>query len=573
MNDLNQATSYFDIQPIILIKFILILFLVIGLILIFKKGKPWIFLLITGLLSALSYAVLINDSELMFGGLLGDEVTIAAMYNTFAHQGMLSDFGYSSLPPFYPPLFFWIFSFVGRIFDWNGVLIAKFASFISILIFPIVTYAIQRLYWRTNKELNRSPGIIAAFLAPLLIFVLIEPTSVFGKPYELIAAMATIFWAVFLLIETARQQWNWKKVFIFGLTGGIIFLIYYLWIIFAAIAILLAGMWVEKRFQWRFYKRLMQIALVCGVVGLPYLGPLVTSFLIHGAENWQAALFTLKGLTWQMPMFITISWQNILLLGGLVTLIIYRNHVYVRPLLFLFISAYIWWFMGLVTLYFFQVPIQEFKGFFFYSHTIIAIALAFGIEQLWHSASSKYIHQQWQTPVMLIALLFLSTNLIFGSYIDDPIVQQQVIKKPAVREEIVPLIQYLENDPNSSEKLTLQSGIVELSVFATINNFIYFNQHNNHPAAGFSLRRSYVKMLSRARNAEEFYALSQNTPYGKVERLIFFHEQNKYYVFLHLDEPMIGIKEEVIEIPDYLITGKYFKKVYDKAGFVIWERI
>ena len=247
MFELSQSLSYVDIQHIIAIKFCLIAFLVIGLFFIgdvgrvkqkvnkflfpsrgdkkgvkpflYKKAKPWVFLLVTGALSALAYAILVNNWGLLLWGLQGDEITIAAMYNTFIHQGFFSDFGYYTLPPFYPPLFFWIFSLPGRLFNWNGVVAAKFASFIFIFIFPILTYAVSRLYWRSSEPSRNQPGIIAAFLAPLLIFVLIDHSAIIGKPYELLAAMATVYWTAFLLLEVKKKHWRFKQAVIFGKAG------------------------------------------------------------------------------------------------------------------------------------------------------------------------------------------------------------------------------------------------------------------------------------------------------------------------------------------------------------------
>jgi hypothetical protein len=571
---MNELT-YPDIQHFILIKFFFAVFIAGGLFFIFRRIKPWLFLILTGLLCAAAYYVFTDNLALSFWGLRGDEVTIAAMYNTFAHYGWFSDFGYIDLPPFYPPLWFWLFSLPGRLFSLSGIVLAKFSVFATLLFFPILGYAGQRLYWRwigKNEDLKDTPGIIAAFLAPLLVLMLSDQDSVIGKPYEIVTAFAAVFWTIFLILEVKKESWHWTRTVIFGLAGGIIFMSYYLWLIFAAIAVSLAGLEVEKKNQLKFYGRLLAVAAIALVASLPFLGPLVYAYAKNGAENWQTVLFTPNGLAANIYIFQLLTYKNILLAAGFFTLVTFRKNSYIKPLICLLLAAYAWWLMGLATLLFFQTPIQEFKPFLFFDRVILAIALAFGLEQAWLKFQNRPGTVSWQPAVLSLGLFFLGTNLIFGSFMDDPVVQSRRVQSREMRPEVGPLIDSLRADPEASKKLILQSGITEVYAFVPINNFIYFNQHNSHPAAGFSLRREYVKIFSQAATPKDFSELTGQTPFGPIGRLILFHDQNKYFIFLHLDEFIKGVKEEVIEIPERLITAEYFNKIYDQHGFVIWDR-
>jgi hypothetical protein len=94
-------------QNIILAKVCLMVALSLGLVGIFtRKIKNWMFLVGLGLCMGAGYYSLVHNLELPIWGLVGDEITISAMYTTFAHYSFFSDFAYHNLPPYYPPLFF-----------------------------------------------------------------------------------------------------------------------------------------------------------------------------------------------------------------------------------------------------------------------------------------------------------------------------------------------------------------------------------------------------------------------------------------------------------------------------------
>ncbi len=561
--------TFVDIQHLILVKLCLVVFIISGFVCLYYKIKPWIFLLITGACLAAGFYFFIDGLRLPFWGLTGDEVTVAAMYNTFAHGGWFSDFAYHSLPPFYPPLWFWLFAVWGKIFGLNGIVLAKLSVFCAYLILPIGLYLIQRLYWR-QSDAPAKPGVIAAFLAPLLLLVFIDHDAFISKPYEVLTAALAVLWAAFLLLEVSADRWNWKKYLVFGVAGGILFMAYYLWLVFAGLAMALAGLTVKKDRQIAYYLRLAAVAAITAIVSLPYLGPLVYSYITLGTENWQVAFFLPSGLQGNFYLFSLISWKNILMVAGAGTLIYCRKNKYLQSLLFLFAAIYAWWLMGLLTLLLAAAPFQEFKGFMFFERAILAFALAYGLERIWLWAGEKYKSSAWRPAVLSLGVLFLGANLFFGTFIDQPEVQQRLVESKKMRPEVAPLVEFLRQDIANRDKLTLQSGINEITAFVPVNSFIYFNQNNSHPAANFSQRFYYLKTMAAAGDADEFHQLCNDTPFGSIDRLILFRQDGRYYLFFNFNEMIKGIKEEAIAFSEELISYKYFDKIYDQNGFVVW---
>lgn len=567
----NTLLSFSDIQHLIAVKMCLVLFIAIGVLWVHKQWSASWLLLITGGLSATAYLLFFYDVHSMMFGFEGDEITIGAMYNTFAHAGLGADFGYHGLPAFYPPLFFWLFGWLGRIFDWYGVTIMKVAAVATIAVFPFALYQVQRWFWRGSSD-SFIPGKVATLLAPLLLFVFIDWNAIILKPYELIAAAGTVLWTCFLLRDVLSQRWSWKRGLGYAIAGGMIFMTYYLWLMFATIGIALAGLWIDKKDQWRFYRRLVLVAAGALIVALPYLGPLFAVYHAHGTENWQIALLTVDGLRFSAPFF-DWSWRGLLLLGGLLTLLLYRKHQYIRVLLLLFLVAYIWWVMGLTTVFFFLAPLQEFKGFYFFGRTILAFALAFGVEQAWLCAKKRGLSVQWQRGIAMLGIVFLAWWLPFGSFIDDPSVQSRRVLSKRVDPDLVELAAFLRDRDSGSYPLTLHSGIVALPTFVPVDSFLYFNQHNSHPAAGFSARYVSVESLALAQTPEEFARLMQEIPYGPIERLIFFThlELDTYQVYVHKDGFPHGILERELRIQKSVVSDEFFERVFENESFVVFE--
>lgn len=580
---MSEFFTFSDLQHIIGVKFCLILFLLFGVIAIFKKWKPIIFLCVTSILAAVAYAIFINDLGLMFWGLAGDEITIAAMYETFAHGSLFSDFAYAHLPPFYPPLFFWIFALIGKFMDWNGVQIAKFASFISIALFPLIIYYIQAWYWKPfgfTQGQGDKRDIIASnkimwMLAPLIVWVFVDPDAMILKPYEVITASLSILWIVFLLRDLKNKNYSWKRLLCYGITGGLLFMMYYLWLVIGAIAIALSGLFVAKKDQLWFYEKLILTAILVLIVASPYLIPLILSYQKYGAENWQFILMYAKSIAYHAQMFEYFSWRGILMLLGFVSLLFFWKKTFIRSLLFIFIASYVWQAMGFATIFFFETPIQESKGFYFINRTVLAFALSYGIVWIWNYLDRKNLQFNWRQSIAVIGLVFLSTQMIFGFFADDPVAQIRRVESRGPRKTIVELIGFLQKDEKQDKRiLTLHAGISELHAFLPMNAFIYFNQHNSHPASNFSARKAYVDWLATASSPEEFYILASDTWFGSIDRLVLFKkpESDFYPVYFHLDNFPNGAKDEQVHIKKNLIARPYFELVFENDEFVVWDR-
>ncbi len=564
---LNPDLTFLDAQNIISIKICLVLFLVFSLIALFsKKIKPWYFMLGSGLIMGLAYYFLSKNLAIPFWGLKGDELTISAMYTTFSQIGLGSDFSYHNLPPFYPPLFFWLTVILGKFLSLSAIGMAKLGGLLAFTFFPIALYLIQKLYWKNEDKIKNLE--ITLISAPFLIMLFVNVDEIFGKPYELFTSASALYWLMFFYLEVKKPNFSWLKIFIFGISGALIFMTYYLWIIFIVIALSLVGLTIKKEAQWRFFALCFSVLSLTIIFSLPFLFPLVSSYLKYGTENWQTGFFTIDNINWRTLFFEKLDWKNLLMFLGFASIVFNYKDDKAKPLIACLVTVYLWWFMGLVTLSFFKVPMQEFRGFSYFMPMILAIGLSFGLTQIWTILDSYKFGNRLKLVIAFSGILLFVNYSLMGSFLDDPIVRERLVESRILEERFQKLSAYLKTQ--TGDPITLNS-IPELVAFVPINNFIYFNQHNSHPAANFSQRYEHVKDLARSKNADEFYKKSQTSPFGKIDRFILYRTGNRFPLFYHTDKMMTGIEENIYYLNDDLFSEKYFKLAYKFYDYEIWE--
>jgi galactan 5-O-arabinofuranosyltransferase len=571
---MDVLLSYSDLQHIILVKLCFFLFVALGLVAIYRKWKPGYFLILMGVCSGLAYFFLVHQMRLMFWGLEGDEITIAAMYQMFAHGSFMSDFAYAGLPPFYPPLWFWFFGLIGKILNYNGIQIAKIGAVGTIVFYPVLFFLIQKWFWlkqQVNDKVKEAPGALAWFLSAVFLFVLIDWDAIIIKPYELVSASLVVLWTTLLIYELHRDRLNGMRVIVFGITGGILFLLFYFWFFLAAIGIALFNLFAGKKIEYKKYFSLLTTGIVVLIVGAFYWAPLVRVYFERGSENWQLGFFVTEWIATQGPLF-DLSLRGLLMAAGLTVLIIYRRQWYIRGLLSLFSAAYIWQLMGMITILFLASPLQESKGFYFFNRSVLALALAYGIERLWDYFTQSYPQAKWQKSVAIISLFFISTQLIFGSFVDQPKILKTRENARSLELAKTELVGFLEgNYSDIYQKTTLHSSLTWLHAFLPVNDFIYFNQHNSHPAAHFSERLAFVESLALMKSSDEFYQAIKNTPFGSIDLFIFYTGDPEYYpVYFHLDNFPYQFKELVGNIPRKLFDEKYFDKKFENKDYAVF---
>ena len=563
--------TYNDIQHIIVIKLCFFLFLGLCLWGIYKRCRGWWFVFLVSIFSSFTYLVFVNNLGLPLWGLKGDEITITAMYEMMAHGAMFRDFAYPNLPAFYPPLWFSFFGLIGKIFSWNGIFIGKFAAASTFLLLPAVFYALQVYFWGKQKSASL-PGPVAWLFSSLALFVVFDWHVVVSKPYEVVSACLIVLWTLFFLYDLWHKKISLKRGLVYSVTGGLLFMVFYFWFFLVALGITFFHL-LYKRVSLRKYVSLCIVGLGILLVSAPFWYPLFESYRVLGSENWTLGYFLLSGVATHGPL-LTYSISSLVLLFGLVSLIVYRKHFVPRILLSLFVAQYVWHIMGLVTLLVLSYPMQEAKGVYYFHRVVLLLGAAYGVERLWIYCKKRfsYKHKVWTRSVVLIGVCVLSTQLFFGFTVDDVHLQERRSLSRSLDSDMQDLISFLDDTNYPVHRVTLHSGISEISAFLPTNTFIYYNAHNSHPAARFSERLSVVDALTRMTDPESFFELTQHNGITPITRFIFFAEEEKGYpLYFHVDDFPHTAKEVTMYISPSVFSPDYFSEVYRSKRFVVYE--
>jgi hypothetical protein len=566
---MEQIFSVSDLHHFVALKLCFFIFVVFCALVIYKKIKPWLFILLFGIFNAVGYYILVHNTKLMFWGLKGDEITISAMYNMFAHGSLLSDFAYSWLAPFYPSLFFQFFGLIGRFLNWNGIQIAKFASFSVILVFPIAFYLIQKFYWSKNKEHEDGPDALAVAMSAMFVFFFAGWNSVIIKPYELVSAGFAILWTVFFSLDFIKGRLGWSRILIYGITGGILFWMFYFWFFLSAIGISIFNLFAGIQIGTKKYMSAFAVALLMLAASSIFWLPLALDYLRFGSENFQLGFFAIDWIKTNIPIDI-FSISGILMCAGFVSLFIFRKNLYIFSLLCLFISAYVWQAMGLSTILFFDSSLQESKGFVFWTTGVLALSAGYGLSRCFSWLKDRFSSiSQFNFTIAVMCSCLIGVQMLFGFFADNSEVMKTRSRAREFKPGITGLAGFLQNNFSLTQTV-ISSGIPDLLSLVPVNYFIYFNQHNSHPAAGFSQRYEYVKSLQYIESPEKMRDVLNDSEFGKIDALVFYKGVKDFYpIYFHLDDFPYKIKEEEILISKKVFNSRFFDIIYENNYYIV----
>lgn len=568
MNELSLTTlSIVANTKVVLFAFVFILILIL-----FKKNRPWLYLLlITGALF-LFYLFFSYPLQKMLWGNSGDESFIFAFLTKVIHGSYFSDFYYSWLPTFYTPLYFWVTGIVSKLFTDSGIVAAKIGVLGTILVWFFGSYFWQKLYQNKINKKQESDFIIESkwfwLLLPIIYFLSLDFDVIVLKPYETVSALFCILLIGFIFQNFEWQRWNWKKYLFFGLSSGILFLTYYFWW-FILIPTLIILVLISKN-KLQNFKRILLLGIIIFFISSPYLIPLILSFIKYGMENWQAVFFIPNDFSTFTP-WMGLSLKTILFIFGLTGLIFFQKNKFIRSNLIILVVCYIYQFLNIIYFILGNKPIQASKPFMFLGSATLMVGTTYLIIYIYQKILIKYSLLTKKIIALIIVLIFVPF-LPFGKFIDDPVVKQQIEK-----DLVIPKLKYLteiidQRVSNYKNIIWLSGGTQELNAYLPLSYYIAYNSHFSHQAAIYSKRMDFVKTLSQQKNAEDFYNLTQNVAEPKIDGLIFYHDKDKesFVLYFWQDNYPNGGKDFSIKIKKNLISDQYWQKIYNDETFSIF---
>lgn len=552
---MDLSLSMTEAWQLAVIKLLFLTFITLGLVFYWKIRKPILFVSLISIFSALSYLAITWQAQVPWWGLVGDEIFVTAFLQKVAAGFFYSDFFYTDLPIFYPPLYFWALGLAGFIFSLNGVVLSQIGVFIILLITPFLIY-----FWLSKRYDNK----LLLVLVPALVYVVSDWQAIILKPYEFISAVLIVLWIIFLLQDLVNKKINRSKIIFYGVSGGLLFMTFYFWFFLVVIAAAIFKFFVKVKDSY-YYGNLILIGTIALFVALPFLAPLILSYIVFGAENWQPAWFLLEDLNFYLP-FANFSIFGLVSALAIVTIVKYRAKIEIKILTTLLASAYLWQLLSFFTFYFWDAPFLPAKPFVFFGGVVLSITAAFGLVEFFlsHAKLRKYHFE-----IFALAWLILATQLLGGNFSKQDHVQERMVAmKQGIRPEFSQLIDQLNQVEGISQMTILSSGVSEVSAFVPLNYYISYNIHFSHPAANFSQRYYFIQGLSQAINAQDFFDRLQESPYAKIDALLLLKGDGFYPINFWLDNYPLGGKAQEIRIPSNLIDERYFVKIFEDKNFI-----
>jgi len=546
-------------------KILLLICFVIFLILVFlnKKQPIYYLILITGCFF-IFYVILSYSLQKTFWGIQGDETFILAFLTRVLHGQYLNDFYYQGLPPFYPPLYFWVTGTLARLFTANAVDAAKIGVLLTIVITFIGPYIWHKYYAIKNdieKIINSDWFWI---ILPFIFFVSIPFSVIITKPYEFLTALLCVIWLGYFYDNLNSEKFKITEYLFFGIIGGLLFLTYYFWwfIIIPALFILTL---INKN-RLRSIGRIVTTGVIIFIISAIYLIPLIYSFWQEGVENWQAGYLVPLDFNLFMPWF-EFSLLGFLSLIGLISLVLFRKNKFIKANLVLLASCYLYQLVNYLTFVFLRKTFQPSKPFLFLGGACLAIGASYGVIYFFNRLPDKYSRLFKKILIIVLVGLLLLPMYNFASNANVFAQLKNDQSAPGAKE----LAQIIEAKISNFQDLNwLSSGVPEINAYLPLNYYIAHNASFSHQASLFSKRLENVKNLSSLKSPDEFKTELSNLDINAL--LLYFDKQtNTYPLFFWVDNFPNGGKTLRLDLDPELIDLDGWQRVYEDEWLILIE--
>ena len=271
----------------------------------------WIVAGLIGIYLFAAATLVLSGSSFPPIGIALDQGFRTASITKYAHSVALVDFAYKGLPPYYPPLFFWLLGRLAALTDTNAYEALKVGLLLSALVIPLSAVR----FW---SVITRDWAIAVAVAVAGLAF------TDWYEPYGWLAVIVFVPWFLLFVLQVGRRDDLSRGMTVAGMAiGAAIVMTYYYPFFIGALALigLLAarpiaarhGIALGPKFPRRTGIVLLGTVVISAVYWLPLLIAVVTT---PGAQGYQNRY--LDPTTVDVPLpFLTFDLVGFVLLFGL----------------------------------------------------------------------------------------------------------------------------------------------------------------------------------------------------------------------------------------------------------------
>lgn len=532
-----------------------------------KKQRSIIYVILCTMVFMGIYYVLSKNIQTFFWGSKGDELFIGAFFTRVLHGQPFNDLYYSGLPPFYPPLYFWVSGLVAKLFTSSSVVTGKIGVLGSIIVWFFGSYVFQWIYWKKESvkiKVASSPWFWITL--PAIYFIWLDFNEIITKPYETVSAILLIIWIGLFSHHIAHRTLNTESYLFFGITGGILFLTYHFWWFIIIPTLFTLALVSGQRSVVKNMFSVFAIGIIMAIIASPYLIPLFLSFQ-GGVENWQAIHMVPSDFKVFMP-WLSFSIKGALAFLGLIGLVAFRKQPFVKASVIVLIYTYIWQLINFIIFLTSGRPVHSSKPYLFLGGVALMVGASYVL--FWVYESYMYKVNSGKNKVVVSIFVFIALSRVFF-FLNDPAIATQLELNTQE-----PKGQYLagvieSTVPDYKDRIWLSSGFPELNLFIPLNYYLAHNAHFSHQASRYMERLKKVQSVEAFKTPEEFNTLMNEL---NVNSLLLFkdNQKNSFTLFYRIDNFPDGSKGIEVNLNPTLIDTSW-NKVYSNSEWDIFIKL
>ncbi len=362
------------------------------------KTKGWVVAGLVGIYLFAAAALVLSGSPFPPIGIALDQGFRTASITKYSHSIAFVDFAYKGLPPYYPPLFFWVLGRLARWTDTSAYEALKIGALVTALVVPLIAVR----FW---AAITRDWAIAVAVAVIGLAF------TDWYEPYGWLAVIVFVPWFLLFVLQVGRRHDLSPGMTVAGMVIGAALVMTYYYPFFIG-ALALAGLLAARRvaaahgialgpkFPRRTVIVLVGTAAISAVYWLPLLVSVATT---SGAKGYQNRY--LDPATVDVPLpFLTFDLVGFVLLFGLGYLVLSARHSPAsRGLLALLGGAYAWIAFGYVGILV-DVPLLTAKTVPVIEYTLVVGAAAGAVMIGRQIAANATVRRRVGTAGLVLAL-------------------------------------------------------------------------------------------------------------------------------------------------------------------------
>jgi len=518
--------------------------------------KAWVVGGLVGVYLFAAATLVLSGSPFPPIGIALDQGFRTASITKYAHSVALVDFAYKGLPPYYPPLFFWVLGRLAAWTDTSAYEALKIGGLLTALVVPLCAVR----FWAT---ITRDWAIAVSVAVVGLAF------TDWYEPYGWLAVIIFVPWFLLFVLQVGRRHDLSRGMTAAGMfIGAALVMTYYYPFFIGALALL--GLLAARRVAAahgialgpKFPRRSLIVLVGTVAISAVYWLPLLVSALTtDGARGYQNRY--LDPATVDVPLpFLTFDLVGFVLLFGLGYLVLSaRRSPASMGLLALLVGAYAWIALGDVGILV-DLPLLTGKTVPMIEYPLVVGAAAGAVMVGRQIAANTTVRRRVGTTGLVLALgggaVVVALALGQGAITAIPYVKEQ---REATRPTAL-LTQFARATHGRYDDTVVLTDVEQLPELLPVFVFNVWNAHYANPASQFDARARFLQRLSNEDDPAVFAAALARNRFDTVASIAFHTTDGDTFTYTFLDDAFPrGVSQREFRFGADQFDDAYFRRV------------